>query len=205
VGAPELELEGLPLSSALWLARYGLNVFNAGAPQPVAGGPLLAGAAATVPELRRLLPGRAGLRCSLPGAGCGQLGGLVCAPAPGAARGDEAGGLLSFSRMHLLPLPPLVILDSTRFDPRDVGYGANFAATALLARCHALLLTRWPVVVGLRDAMVGDVLAACEEGLPLGAALAQVQRDYLLTMRAGGDAGAMHPQFWAAWMSYGLE
>jgi hypothetical protein len=205
VGAPAIELDGLPLSSSLWLARYGLNVFNAGPPQPVGDGPLLAGAEATVPALRRELPGRAGVRLSLPGAGCGQLGGLAFAPAAGAGRGDEAGGLLTFSRMHTLPLPPLVIMDSTRFDPSDDRYGPNWAATGILVRAHGLLLTRWPVVIALRDAVVGRVLEGRAQGQSLGDALAGVQRDYLETARATGDTAAMHPQLWGAWMPYGLD
>ena len=104
--------------------------------------------------LRALLPGLAGLRLSLPGAGCGQVGGLVFAPALGAERGDEAGGLLTFARMHSLQLPPLVILDSTRFDPSDVRYGPSWAATSVLARARSLLLTRWPVASKLRDPVV---------------------------------------------------
>jgi hypothetical protein len=205
VGAPAIELAGLPLSSSLWLARYGLNVFNAGPPRPVRDGPLLAGADANVAALRRMLPGRAGVRLSLPGAGCGQLGGLVGAPTFGAGRGDEAGGLLTFARMPGLPLPPLVVMDSTRFDPHDVGYGPAWAATAVLARARALLMTRWPVAVVLRDAFVERVLEAHDEGLSLGAALARVQRDYLLTVGASGEAGALHPQLWAAWLAYGLD
>jgi hypothetical protein len=89
--------------------------------------------------------------------------------------------------------------------PHDVGYGPAWAATAVLARARALLMTRWPVAVVLRDAFVERVLEAHDEGLSLGAALARVQRDYLLTVGASGEAGALHPQLWAAWLAYGLD
>lgn len=202
VGRPEVDSAAMPLAGHAWLDRFGLNVFNAGEARALDGGQTLSGAQASVAALRERLPGLAGLRLSVPAAGCGLLGGLAFAPGGGSSWGDENAGLLPWYRLPTLPLPPDLIVDTARFHPDDQRYGPSWAAACALVRSRSLLLTRWPVREDLRQAFVARIAAERGKGASLGAALATVQRDYLITAFHAGDAGAMHPQLWAAWLAY---
>ena len=202
VGRPEVDSAAMPLAGHAWLDRFGLNVFNAGEARALDGGETLSGGQATVAALRERLPGRAGLRLSVPAAGCGLLGGLAFAPGGGSSFGDENAGLLPWYRLPSLPLPPDLVVDTARFHPDDQRYGPSWAAACALVRSRSLLVTRWPVREDLRQAFVTRIAAERAQGATLGAALAAVQRNYLLTAFHAGDAAAMHPQLWAAWMAF---
>ena len=202
MGRPEVDSAVMPLAGHAWLERYGMKVFNSGEARASDGVETLSGAQASVAALRERLPGLAGLRLSVPAAGCGLLGGLAFAPSSGSRWGDENAGLLPWYRLPALALPPDLIVDAARFHPDDQRYGPSWAAACALVRSRSLLLTRWPVREDLRQAFVARVAERRAQGAGLAAALAAVQRDYLLTAFHAGDAASMHPQLWAAWMPY---
>jgi len=202
LGQPQVDSAAMPLAGHAWLDRFGLNVFNSGAPRAADGGDTLTGGDASVAELRRRLGGLDGARLSVPAAGCGLLGGLALSPSTGSQWGDENAGLLPWHRLPQLPLPPELVVDTCRFHPDDQRYGPSWAAACALVRSRSLLLTRWPVREDLRQAFVARVAAARKKGLDLGAALSAVQRDYLITAFEAGDVEAMHPQLWGAWLAF---
>ncbi len=205
VSAPAVAPAGLPLAAAEWTARYGAAVLQPLTLPPLAGAATLTGAAAGASALRVALPECSALRIGAPGAGAGRLGGVLLAPSPGAPWGDEAAGLLPWHRWAALPLPPLVLLDGTRFEPSRPLDGPGLAATALLARARAALLSRWPLPSAVRTAALAGVQSALASGLALPEAVAAVQRELLLVARAAValDPGAAHPRHWAAWLACG--
>jgi hypothetical protein len=204
VHSPAIDSGGLSLTAAQWIERYGASVWSS---VPVRGtdpSRELSGERASVPMLASAVPDADGLRVSAPGAGAGRLGGLMLAPSTNAASAGEAAGLLPWHRLAALDLPPDVILDGTRFELGDA-FGPAHAATAVLGRARRLLLARWPLPGPLREAMVERVQVALAQGLPLGEALALVQRDYVLIAEAAGETAATHPRFWAALLPFGTD
>ncbi|MGQ0551658.1 MAG: hypothetical protein ACT4PU_00385 [Planctomycetota bacterium] len=202
---PELDAERVPLAGQAWLEVYGLGIVRSretGTPPSAVDGPTIMGAEATVAALRGRVPGLAGVRLTLPGAALGRLGGLLFTATGLATESDEAAGLLPFHRLHQLDLPPAVILDGVRFDPRFTEGGAVDVATTVLSRAEDLLLTRWPLSPPMRDAMVARLLAARARGPGLAEALALVQRDYLDAVESAGELAASHPQIWGAWLPF---
>lgn len=169
------------------------------APRPGGGVELLRGEDITTSALRE----RGGLRrweLSLGGAGVGDLGGLVLAPDPAAAFGDERAGVLPWPRLASWELPPELILDRTRFDP--AGGGALQAGTAaFLGGARSVLLTRWPLPDAAREAQLGEDPGALLDPAVLGA----VQRAWIAAAASGGSEAARHPRAWAAWLLFGGE
>lgn len=205
VSVPEVVPAGLPLAAAEWNARYGAAALKPVALPPLEGATALSGAGATAAALREALPACSALRLGAPGAGAGRLGGVLLAPSAGSAWGDEAAGLLPWHRLATLPLPPLVLLDGTRFETSRPLDGPDLAATALLARAHAALLARWPLAGPVRLASVAGVQAGLLTGIALPDAVALLQRKLLAAARAevAQDPGLPHPRHWAAWLAYG--
>jgi hypothetical protein len=154
-----------------------------------------------VPVLSAALPGCLGLRLGGPGAGAGSLGGVLLAPAAGAT-GEQAGGLLSWSRLAQLPLPPVVLCDGTRFEPAEPSTGASLAATALLSRSSAALLARWPEAPTVRQATLRHVTERMAAGKSLELALAETLRDWLATARPYAAEPPLHPRSWAAFLPF---
>ena len=201
VGQPAIAPDGVPAARDAWTARYGPGVLGVAALPPLADATALTGAGATVPALRAALPGSLGLRLGGPGAGAGPLGGVLLAPAAGAA-GDEAGGLLTWSRLAQLPLPPVVLCDGTRFEPAEPSTGADLAATALLSRSSDALLARWPEAPTVRQATLRHVTERMTSGETLELALTETLRDWLAKARPSAAEPPLHPRSWAAFLPY---
>lgn len=213
IGAPTIDLSRSHLALPEIASRYGGAALQPGElrerDEAVPGEVVTTlGAEATSRVLRALGDARA-LELALPGFGGDHFGGLALAPDDGAPYGDERAGFLPWTRLLDCALPPLCVLDRTRFDPGDAEHGALTAADALvLAGAREVLLTRWPLPAEMRDrvtAAVLDVPEGARHGLLGDAArrLADVQRAWLDAAFAAKDASALHPRHWAAWLAFG--
>ncbi len=160
--------------------------------------PAITGADASATGLREALPHALALELSAPAFGGGRLGGVLLAPSEEAQFGDERGGFLPWHRWPDLPLPPVVIADRARFGPAP-GQTPDIAATALMARSQAVLLTRWPSPVE-PELMLRRIIENLRGGLALGEAVTGAQRDFLLLTR--DDLSNHHPRNWAPWLAY---
>lgn len=163
--------------------------------------PALDGEEATPSALRDALPTALALELSAPAFGAGRLGGVLLTPDEDATFGDERGGFVPWHRFAELPLPPVVIADRSRFGPTP-GDTPDFAATALMARAQAVLLTRWPSPVE-PELMLRRIIERLRAGSPLGDAVTLAQRDFLTLVRT--DLSAQHPRNWAPWLAYALR
>lgn len=185
-----------------WIdSRYGASARE---PRAAREGPALpgerhVGADATAAALRDAADGYV-LEVGVTGLGGQRFGGLLLAPDADSPWVDESLGLLPWRRLPELSLPPIAILDGTRFDPSDTAGGPAFAASALWAAgARTAVLTRWPVGSVPRDPMLSDIQLG--EG-PMFVRMAMSQRGYLQAMRAGEDPDREHPRHWAMWMVF---
>lgn len=192
-----------PLRAGL-LSRYGAGAIDVG---PLRGGApeelSLRAEAATASGLRRVAARAGVLELSVPGLGGGRTAGLMLSPDPSASFGDESLGLLPWHRLAELSLPPLLILDRTRFDPADTEHGPPYAAAcALGGGARWVLMNRWPMAAPMREGLLATLSQGLSIGMPFDLALAEAQRGYL---DAAGDGPGSHPLQWAAPLLFGGE
>jgi hypothetical protein len=157
------------------------------------------GAAATASGLRDLVSRSAALELSVPAFGGGRLGGLVLSPDEAATYGDERVGFMPWNRLAQLDLPPLLVLDRCRIDPRDENFGVSHVAACVLAGgARWLVLTRWPMPSSIRESLMGALVAEVTRGIAPDHALAALQRQALQAPSSGGLSVAPHPRQWAS-------
>lgn len=199
-GAPEVDPASAPFATGHLADVYGGGAL-ASSRLRVSDEPAIEGAGATAVALREALPSAVALELSAPAFGGGRLGGVLVTPSDEALLGDERGGFVPWHRWAELPLPPLVILDRARFGV-TAGDTPDLAATALMARAQAVLLTRWPSPVE-PELMLRRIIEGLRAGAPLGDAVTFAQRDFLLLTR--DEPAQQHPRNWGPWLSYSLR
>jgi hypothetical protein len=204
--AADVDVTGLPLAGTAMISRYGPSVVESHAGSTVPAQQTLEGDQATAAGLRAAAATADLLELTVPAAGGGRLGGVLFSPVGGdvalAEWGDEALGFVPWHRFATIDLPPLVVLDHSRFDPGDHDFGPAYAATALMRSADAVLMTRWPMADDPRAVVMDRVAAGIRSGIPFPVALTAAQRLYLDQSEALGDARAGHPRAWAGWLLF---
>jgi len=163
----------------------------------------VSGAAASVPALLELLARPGLVEVTAPGFGGGRLGGLLLAPAPGAARGDAAAGFLPWHRLAEVPIAADLLLDGTRFIPDDPLHGPQHAATAAFTGgARQLALLRWPLPTPLQWGMVDRIEHLADGTRTLAELVCHSQRLYIAGAEQAGEIDRTHPRVWAGWLVF---
>lgn len=156
------------------------------------------GAAATASGLREVVSEVGALELSVAAFGGGRLGGLVLSPDETAKFGDERVGFLPWHRLAELDLPPLLVLDRCRIDPRDATHGVGYIGACVLAGgTRWLAITRWPMPSSVREALMHSLAEAVSQGIAPDHALATLQRRFLESERQRDRGEESHPRHWA--------
>ncbi|RKY20420.1 MAG: hypothetical protein DRQ55_07740 [Planctomycetota bacterium] len=184
------------------IQRYGEAALAAGPLRPDATATTVRGADASVAGLIRAASTAEVLEASVTALGGGRLAGVVLSPDPHAARGDARAGVLPWRRLAQLDLPPLLILDRSRFDPTDARHGLASAAAAT-AGAEWTLLSRWPLPAAVRERQLASVAQAWGQGIDPASALAAAQRAWLEAAGQAGRSDLEHPRIWAALSVWG--
>jgi tetratricopeptide (TPR) repeat protein len=141
------------------------------------------------------------LEASVTALGGGRLAGLLVSPDELAARGDARVGVVPWHRVAELELPPVLILDRSRFDPGSAE-GMALAAAAT-ARAEWTLLSRWPLPAPVRERQLQTVAEALAQELDPASALATAQRAWLAAADRSGRVDLANPRLWAAFTVWG--
>ena len=207
-GEPSLDPDRSALVVPALRQRYGDSILQPGALRRVPGDGadegVLTGAALTASGLEVAAAGMSVLELSVPGLGGGRLAGLLLSPDPLARRGDERAGVLPWFRLGELRLPPVVILDRTRFDPTDREHGMASAAAAVLAgSTDWAMLSRWPLPPAARARLLAGFALGLSSGADPATALVLAQRTWLDEATATGRDDLENPRSWAALTVWG--
>jgi hypothetical protein len=206
MGEPAFDPRRSALVVPALVQRYGDGVLDAGPlRQPTGDGEVQRwqGEQATAERLEQASSSCLVLEASVTALGGGRLAGLLVSPDELAARGDARAGVVPWHRVAELDLPPVLILDRSRFDPGSTE-GMALAAAAT-ARAEWTLLSRWPLPVPVRERQlqtVAEALALAQE-LDPASALATAQRAWLAAADRSGRVDLANPRLWAAFTVWG--
>jgi hypothetical protein len=204
MGEPAFDPRRSALVVPALVQRYGDDVLDPGTlRQPTGDGELerWQGEQATAARLEQASASCLVLEASVTALGGGRLAGLLVSPDELAARGDARAGVVPWHRVAELELPPVLILDRSRFDPGSSD-GMALAAAAT-ARAEWTLLSRWPLPVPVRERQLQTVAEALAQELDPASALASAQRAWLAAADRSGRVDLANPRLWAAFTVWG--
>lgn len=199
-GAPEIAEQPTAFTLAQLAQHYGQAALSTRPLRPVGESERqVTGARATATTLRALVGTVDALQLSVPAFGGGRLGGLVLSPDEAAQFGDEQVGFMPWHRLADLDLPPLLVLDHSRYDPGDSVHGVTYAAACAAAGgARWLATTRWPMPAAVRESLLAAFAEAVGQGMAPDLALAMLQRVFLESARQAARDDLAHPRQWAA-------